>query len=271
MDISIERMDSTRTVKTTFIATLMFFLLIPAPAPTTDVTGEWVAKQMSDRDTGNDSRVEMTLDLVDSRGRSTKRNLFMVRKDFDGTDKMLVRFTRPGDIRGTSFLVWEHSGKDDERFLFLPALGRTRRITSSEKTDSFAGTDFTYEDISGREFEDFTYRLLGDSTAASGEACYILESTPVEGEFDYAKSVTMVDKESLLPMSSDYFDSKGRVSRRFRLIRKEKIDGIWTIMEMSMADLDNDHRTDIIITEVRYNAGVDDRMFTRRELERGVE
>jgi len=246
-------------------------LRIPGSLPAGEVTGEWVAEQMSRRDTGDDSRVEMAMDLVDSKGRSTKRSLYMVRKDFEGPDKMLIRFTRPGDIRGTSFLVWEHKGEDDERFLYLPALGRTRRITSSEKTDSFAGTDFTYEDISGRELEDFTYRLLGDSTLASGEACYVLESTPVSGGFDYAKSITLVDRESFLPMRSDYVDSKGRISRRFRLIRKEKIDGIWTIMEMSMTDIEGDHRTDLVITGVRYNAGVEDRVFTRRELERGAD
>ncbi len=253
------------------ILVLVCALRVPGSSPAAEVTGEWVAKQMAERDTGNDSRVVMAMELFDSRGRRTTRNLFMVWKKAKGTDKMLIRFTRPEDIRGTSFLVWEHEGKDDERFLFLPALGRTRRITSSEKTDSFAGTDFTYEDISGHELEDFTYRLLGDSTLASGETCYILESTPVGEDFDYARSVTLVDRESFLPMNAEYIDSKGRVSRRFQLIRKERIDGIWTMMEMSMADLDSDHRTDIVITEVRYNAGVDDRLFTRRELERGAE
>ncbi len=258
-------------MKRTILFVLICALWIPGSSPAAEITGEWVARQVAERDTGDDSRIEMAMDLVDSRDRKTSRSLFMVRKEAKGTDKMLIRFTRPEDIRGTSFLVWEHDGKDDERFLYLPALGRTRRITSSEKTDSFAGTDFTYEDISGRELEDFTYGLLGDSTLASGETCYILESTPVDNEFDYARSVTLVDKESLLPMNVDYIDSKGRISRKFRLIRKERIDGIWTMMEMSMSDLENDHRTDIVITGVRYNAGVDDRLFTRRELERGAE
>ncbi|MFQ6104426.1 MAG: outer membrane lipoprotein-sorting protein [Candidatus Glassbacteria bacterium] len=250
---------------------LAVLTLMPAGAHSTEVTGDWVAKRMSDRDTGSDSRVEMRMELIDSRGRITNRDLFMVRKEFDGMHRMLIRFTRPADIRGTSFLVWEHEAEEDERFLYLPALGRTRRITSAEKTDSFAGTDFTYEDISGLEYEDFTYRLLGDSTITTGEECYILESVPKKSGADYARSLALVDKESFLPMSSDYIDSRGRTIRHFSLIRKEKIEGIWTMTEMTMDDLENNHRTHIVTTSVRYNQGIEDRMFTRRELERGAQ
>jgi outer membrane lipoprotein-sorting protein len=227
---------------------------------------------MDERETGKDSRIEMSMELIDSRGRRTERALFMVRRTFEGGDRMLLRFTRPEDIRGTSFLVWEHDGEgeDDERFLYLPALGRTRRITSAEKTDSFAGTDFTYEDISGREIGDFTYRLLGDSTLATGEWCHILESTPRGDDPAYARTVTLVDTVSWLPLRVDYYDRGGRVIRRFELLRKEKIDGIWTMMEMTMVDLEHDHRTRIVVTRARYDTGVEERLFTRRELERGV-
>ena len=246
--------------------------LIPASsAPPTPhaVTGDWVARRMADRYTGDDSRIVMEMTLTDSRGRTTERGLFLVEKQFEEGKKMLLRFTRPEDIRGTSFLVREHEGKEDERFLYLPALGRTRRITSAEKTDSFAGTDFTYEDISGREIEDFTYRLLADSTRGEGPSDYILEATPRSKGFEYARTVSRVDPESFLPLRVDYYDRRGNVYKRFTLERSEKIDGVWTMMEMTMEDLDNRHRTHISVTEARYNRGIEDRMFTRRELERG--
>jgi len=236
-----------------------------------EVTGEWVARRMSDRDTGDDSMVEMKMELVDSKERSTERNLFMISKDYDGEGKMLLRFTEPEDIRGTSFLVWEHEGKDDEHFLYMPALGRTRRITSAEKTDSFAGTDFSYEDISVREFEDFTYRLLQDTTRSEYSGCYLLESVPKDKDLEYAKTVARVDITSFLPMLVEYFDSRGRLIKRFTLHEKEKISGIWTMMEMEMEDLKGDHRTRISVIETQYNKGVEDRIFTRRELERGAD
>jgi outer membrane lipoprotein-sorting protein len=260
-----------RNIVPTVIVQLITLLFLHGTLLGAGVTGEWVARKMSDRDTGKDSRVEMDMSLVDSRGRTTKRDLFMVQKDYNGNKKMLLRFTKPADIRGTSFLVWEHEDKDDERFLYLPALGRTRRITSAEKTDSFAGTDFTYEDISGREVEDFTYRLLGDSTVATGESCYVLESTPRSKDFDYAKTVALVDKESFLPLRVDYYNKGGIVFKRFVLEEKKKVDGIWTMMEMTMEDLDNRHKTHISVTRVQYNRGIEDRLFTRRELERETE
>ncbi len=255
----------------TLICLVAFRLAFPGIAAPAEVTGEQVARKMSDRDTGQNSRVEMKMDLVDSRGRTTRRELIMFSKDYEGDGKMLLRFTAPEDIRGTSFLVWEHEGKDDERFLYLPALGRTRRITSAEKTDSFVGTDFSYEDISGREFEDFTYRLLKGAEPPDCPECCILESVPKDKDTGYARTVALVDTTCFLPLRVEYFDSRERLTKRLTLLRKEEISGIWTMMEMEMEDLKSDHRTRISVTDVRYNGRVDDGMFTRRELERGAE
>ena len=86
-------------------------------------------------------------------------------------DRLLIRFTYPNDIRGTSFLVWEHPDSDDERFLYLPSLGRVRRIAGTETQESFVGSDFTYEDIGGREFDDYTYAFAApDGENASLDA-----------------------------------------------------------------------------------------------------
>jgi hypothetical protein len=258
---------SIKTFTYLLAALLVFFELAPAA----EVTGEWVARKMSDRNTGNDSMVEMKMELIDTKGRTTERKLFMISKDYEGEGKMLLRFTEPEDIRGTSFLVWEQKSKDDERFLYLPALGRTRRITSAEKTDSFAGSDFSYEDISGREFEDFTYRLLQDTTRSYCPGCYLLESVPKNKDTEYAKTVALVDTTSFLPIRVEYFDSRDRLFKRFTLLEKEKISGIWTMMEMEMEDLKGDHMTRISVLETQYNKGVEDRKFTRRELERGAD
>ncbi len=238
--------------------------------PSPGVTGEWLAEQMAARDSSRDSRVEMTMELTDSRGRVTDRQLYVLRKDFDSGSKMLIRFSHPDDIRGTSFLVWEHEEKEAERFLYLPALGRTRRITSAEKTDSFAGTDFSYEDITGRELDDFTYKIIGDTTLASGDRCYILESIPKDVRYEFARIVTLVERESFLPLRAEYYTGSGRLTKRFTSNDRRKISGIWTMTRMTMEDLMNGHATSILVTDVKYNGGIEDRLFTHRELERGA-
>src|SRR3982751_5505985 len=133
------------------------------------LTADEIARRVQDRDTGRDSRAEMRMKLFDRHGRVRERAMTIVTlrgHDHPGVapsapdgDRLLIRFTYPNDIRGTSFLVWEHPKSDDERFLYLPSLGRVRRIAGTETQESFVGSDFSYEDIGGREFDDYTYTL----------------------------------------------------------------------------------------------------------------
>jgi len=129
-----------------------------AQAPSADE----VARRVDARDTGRDSRLEMTMRLFDRQGRVRERALVVQAMRAQGRegDRMLVRFQSPTDIRGTGFLVWEHPDADDERFLYLPALGRVRRIAGAETQESFVGSDLTYEDIGGRELDHYTYTLV---------------------------------------------------------------------------------------------------------------
>ena len=130
----------------------------------TGETAESVARKAENRDVGRDGRFELKMRLFDRQQRVRERDLTILTMRprpagaAPGTagsgDRVLIRFTYPNDIRDTAFLVWEHPGGEDERFLYLPALGRVRRIAGAETQDSFVGSDFTYEDISGREFDE---------------------------------------------------------------------------------------------------------------------
>ena len=172
-------MTRTRTGPAVVLSALVCMALVIAIGPrphalshaqTTKVTAESVARQIQDRDTGRDSRSTMRMKLFDRHGRVRERALTSSRCAGRGQpgapatapdgDRLLIRFTYPNDIRGTGFLVWEHPTSDDERFLYLPSLGRVRRIAGTETQESFVGSDFTYEDIGGREFDDYTYALL---------------------------------------------------------------------------------------------------------------
>src|SRR5688572_32766362 len=127
-------------------------------------TADWVARQIQDRPTGRDSRAELRMRLHDRQGRVRERalTLLTLRGARGSGDRTLIRFTYPNDIRNTAFLVWENPGADDERFLYLPALGRVRRIAGEEKQESFAGSDLSYEDIGGREVADYTYAFVSE-------------------------------------------------------------------------------------------------------------
>ena len=130
-------------------------------------SADWIARQVDQRDTGRDSRLTMQMRLFDRQGRARERTLGVtgLRGQGGAGDRVLVRFTYPNDIAGTGFLVWEHPGGEDDRFLYLPALARVRRITGAERQESFVGSDFTYEDIGGRALEDYSYTLVEENAA----------------------------------------------------------------------------------------------------------
>jgi hypothetical protein len=247
-------------------AILSLLLFRPAVARPQEVTGDWVARQVEERDTGRDGRLEMEMRLYDRRGRETVRRLTLLSRRDGGLDKVLLRFNYPGDIQDTAFLAVESARGEDDRFLFLPSLGRSRRISAQEKQESFVGSDLTYEDISGRRLADYSYRLLGEGVV-DGRACYLLESVAREPQARYPRSVSRVDRETFVVRSGEIYDRTGEKAKQYRAERIEKIDGIWTVGRMTMENLKHATRTVLATTRAEYNRGVPESAFTRQSLE----
>ena len=239
-----------------------------------------IAKRVQDRDTGRDSRVSMRMTLVDRRGRERQRALII--KGMRGGagrpvpgDRTLLHFTLPNDIRGTGFLVWEHPNADDERFLYLPSLGRVRRIAGSEAQESFVGSDFTYEDIGGRELEDYTYALLADNetwTAPDGSrhAVCRLESKSRKADARFPRVVSLIRKDLDIAVQAEIFNRRNERQKLFEAKRIEKIDGYWTVTSMTMSDAAEGTRTDLLVEKAEYNIGLKPDDFSRVQLERGI-
>lgn len=241
--------------------------------------GTWVARQVQDRDTGRDSRTTMRMRLFDRQGRARERALSILgMKGGPGRavpgDRSLTRFTYPNDINGTGFLVWENPDGEDERFLYLPSLGRVRRIAGNETQDSFVGSDFTYEDIGGREFTDYTYALLDDTSrwsAPDGTAhpVYRLESTSRDPKARFPRVVSLVRQDNFVVVHGEIHNRRGEVQKIFDVRKLDRVSGIWTVLEMSMADTLQKTRTELVVEKAEYNVGLTAADFTRRELERG--
>jgi hypothetical protein len=263
-------------------------------APQRNPTADFIARQAQDRDTGRDSRGAMRMKLFDRRGRSRERALTLTTLRGRGNpgaaatapdgDRLLIRFNFPNDIRGTSFLVWEHPDADDERFLYLPSLGRVRRIAGAETQESFVGSDFTYEDIGGREFDEYTYAFAGPSTS-SGQAtnaswtplsggapqpAWRLESRRKETNAEFPRVVSLILKDSFLVVQADIFNRRNEKQKVYTVKRVERIEGIWTVMESEMTNDLEKTRTELVVESIDYNVGLKESDFARRELERGA-
>lgn len=231
--------------------------------------GEWLARQIEDRDVGRDGRVTFKMRLFDRQNRVRERALTIQSKKYPSGDKSLTRFTQPADIAGTGFLVWEHTGTEAaERFLFLPSLARVRRIAGSEAQESFVGSDFTYEDIGGREFDDYTYTLVND-TAANG-AAYTLESRAKNQAARFPRVISTVRKDNFVVVHAQMFNKRDELAKEFEASKVEKVGKYWTVMAMTMKDLGQKTRTEMVVDKAEYDIGLGDDAFTRRELEKVI-
>ena len=238
-------------------------------------SGEWLARQVDNRDTGRDGRVTFKMRLFDRQDRVRERALTVVSKKFPAGDKSLTRFTHPADIAGTGFLVWEHKSgsgaakaEPDERFLYLPSIARVRRIAGSEAQESFVGSDFTYEDIGGREFDDYSYTLVND-TALNGTA-YTLESYAKDPNARFPRVVSTIRKDNFVVVRAEIFNRRNELAKVFEASRVEKVGKYWTVMAMTMKDLGQKTRTEMVVEKAEYDIGLGDEVFTRRELEKVI-
>ena len=249
--------------------------LLCVPGLTAQIqTPEWVARQIRDRDAGRDSRAEMKMRLFDRQGRVRERSMTLLglRGAGNAGDRLLVRFTYPNDIKGTGFLVREHPSADDERFLYLPALGRVRRIAGGEKQESFVGSDLSYEDIGGRDVADYTYAFTDPNATwtapdGSNHLAWALESRAKDGAADYPRSVSIVRKDNFIVVHADTYNPRNERAKVFDVTRLDRVDGIWTVLSMVVVNERDKTRTELDTSSIRYNVGLTEKDFTRRQLE----
>jgi len=252
------------------------YFAIAVTSPLAPTSAAEIARRVQDRDTGRDSRAELRMKLFDRRGRVRDRALTMLtlRGAEKDADRLLIRFTYPNDIRGTGFLVWEHPKGDDERFLYLPSLGRVRRIAGTEAQESFVGSDFSYEDIGGREFDDYTYALLDENaswTAPDGSArpAWHLESTRKDTSVQYPRVVSLVLKDSYVVVQAEMFNRRNEREKAYSVAELRQVQGIWTVAQSVMTNAIEKTRTELQVARIDYNTGLKEDAFTRRELEGG--
>jgi hypothetical protein len=257
----------------------LFFCAAVCLAESGDLSAEDIVRKANHMSLyqGDDCRGRVTLTITDKQGRVRKREFNMLRKDADASDtdqKYFVFFHEPADIRKMVFIVHKQvfSGKDDDRWLYMPNLDLVKRIAASDKRTSFVGSDFLYEDISGRSPSEDIHELVETT-----ESHHVLKSRPIKPEaVEFAYYVSLIDKKTFLPSDITYFRSDDRPYRRIRSIRVESVEadekGVrvdYPTVTLSFAeDLDTGGRTEMAFSRVRYNTGLTEDLFSERYLRR---
>jgi len=220
---------------------------------------------------GTDMRARVTMDLVTSSGQKRTRVLTMLRKNAAGGDqKYFMFFHEPGDVRRTSFLVWKHPERDDDRWIFIPAINAVRRIAASDSRSSFVGSDFSYEDVSGRDVSADVHALVREEKLGDAE-CYVVESKPTQPA-DYTRRVSWIDKATFLPLKEEYYDAQNQLSRLFTADAIEVVGqggkkAYPTVVRRTMKNVKSGHATEVRFAGVAYNQGFGDDVFTERALQ----
>lgn len=245
----------------------------PAAAETPEEKGLRIAQEGVRSDEGfGDSEVAMTMVLRNRHGEESVRR-FRTRtlELVDDGDKTLSVFDEPADVKGTALLTHSHKAGDDDQWLYLPALKRVKRIASSNRSGSFVGSEFSYEDLSSQEVEKYTYRWLRDEPCPGAEdfACWVVERFPADENSGYTRQVSWIDRDAWRPWRIEFYDRKDShlktlVFGDYRLY----LDRHWRAHSLSMANLQTGKSTDLAFDEFVFGQGLGDRDFDRRALSR---
>lgn len=215
-----------------------------------------------------------TMTIMDGRGGKRVRQIAQATKLYDNgrTEKKLIRFLAPADVKGTGFLTFDYRDKDDDKWLYMPALRKSRRIVSSENAKSFMGSEFSYADITPPTVEDFSYRFLADSIV-NGTACRQVEMTPLDDDiadaYGFSRKILFIGKDDFVPRRAVYYDIDEELHKILSVNEVKEIDPKnkkFRMMEMVMENQQNG-RTSIIKTDkVVFNPSVKDDYFSMRYL-----
>ncbi|MHC4072222.1 MAG: outer membrane lipoprotein-sorting protein [Planctomycetota bacterium] len=217
---------------------------------------------------GKDGKATVKMTITNKQGQKRLREFNILRKDVaDGGDqKYFVYFQKPPDVRKMVYLVHKHAEKtkDDDRWLYMPGLDLVRRIAASDKRTSFVGSDFLYEDISGRSLDDDSHELIETT-----DKLFVVKNVPKEPdavEFGYYN--VSIERKSFVPVKMEFYDKKDTLYRVIELVKIEKIQGFPTVVKSVVSNLKTGSKTEMEFSKVKYDIKLKDSIFTDRYLKR---
>lgn len=239
-----------------------------------------IMQAVHDRYDGDKMKARMTMTVVDRSGAQRVRQVRSRSMDFPEGTKQLVQFESPADVRNTGLLTIDYKDgkKTDDQWLYMPASREMMRISSSDKSGSFMGSDLSYSDMTRESPDQYDYTLLKQSSAVRGEDCWLIESRPrtdkAKDETGYIKSKVWVSKSKLIPIQAKHWVRQGKKLKFLKLMDLKQIAGVWIahkILAMTKQNKTVLSKTSLVFSNVTLNSkDVSDKDFTQRRLEQGL-
>lgn len=251
---------------------LCFALLLPGftYAETPEEKGLAIALEADKRDTGwVDNTADLLMTLRNAQGQESIREIRIKTLEVSGDgDKSLSIFDTPNDVKGTAFLSFTHALTPDDQWLYLPALKRVKRISSSNKSGPFMGSEFAYEDISSTEVEKYTYKWLRDETLNDHET-FVIERFPQYKHSGYTRQIVWLDKTMYQPVKVEFYDRKDTLLKTLTLKGyAQYLDTFWRVHTMEMINHQSKKSTTLVWENYQFKSGLTDRDFNKNALKR---
>jgi hypothetical protein len=239
-------------------------------------SGDEIARRVNARDEGPAAARTVVMELIDKGGGTRTRATRSFRKDYDGHRRIAVFFTSPASVRGTGLLTYDYAdGREDDQWLYLPALRRVRRLSATSRSESFLGSDFSYDDIKRETrigLDDYRRTTVGLEDV-DGHPCFVVEATPAgtaAAELGYSRARQWIDAAIWMPRRGDFWDAQGRPLKTIRIADIREVQGIWTPHLFEAVTHRTGHRTVLRVSDVDYSRTLDDDLFTERGLRQGL-
>jgi len=240
-----------------------------------------IMEKVDARDDGNNQVSDMEMILIDKRGNQRVRKIATFSKDKGEDTLRLMFFQHPADVNDTAFLTFDYDDpdKDDDQWLYLPALRKTKRIASTDKSGSFMGSDLTYSDMTSRNLEDYDYTFYEEAKEkeVKGVKTWVIWSVPrskdVIEETGYEKSLLFVRQDNFFVIRALHWIRDGGYKKYIDIKKLDLIDGIWVATEMHITKKKGkifNHKTILNFRNVKFNQGLEFEMFSIRRMEKGL-
>ncbi|MDA3905021.1 MAG: outer membrane lipoprotein-sorting protein [Bacteroidales bacterium] len=250
---------------------LIFGLMSNTELSAQTLDGRQIIEKLYNRPTPLNQTSTLTMTLINKSGETRVRTIKQNTKDFGEVEKNIMFFITPADVKNTSFMNWTYSDdtKSDDQWIYLPALKKTKRISSESKSDYFMGSDFTYDDLGDRKIEDDTHKLLGKETV-DGKECYIVESVSKDLDYMYSKTVTWVVKDHFIELKKEFYDEDGEKLKVQQIKEYGDFDGIYIKILEEMVNVQDNHRTSLFFENINTSVNLPNDLFTERMMMRGI-
>ena len=263
----------------TFLLIILSFIFSVIISPSAHaMNGREIMEMVDARDDGDNMTMNTEMILIDKNGHQRVRQIKAFMKD-RGKDTLRMQFfLAPAEVKDTAFLTYDYySGeKDDDQWLYLPELHKTKRIASSDKSSSFMGSDFSYADMTRQVLDEWQYTLLKESEV-HGDKVWLVEALPankaVEDRYGYSKSVLFVRQDIHMVIRAVHWVKEGSKIKYMEIKNLDRIDGIWVATETHMKTTKNKntlHKTVLHWRDIKFNQDLKEGFFSVRQIEKGL-